>query len=112
MNDTMIAFSYIQLFQPRAVMNFSRVSMVLKIQPSNNLIQLDIAYPRTPEWVKYLPIFYPTEFLVLDQHAAKQDFLWDKPTPFGIQQQNAISTTGWLKKGFAINRIYLHCLKH
>ena len=52
MNDTMTVFSYIQQFQPRAVMNFSRSSMVKKNQFSNNLIQLDIAYPRMPEWVK------------------------------------------------------------
>ena len=49
MNDTMIVFSYIQQLQLRAVMNFHRSSMVRKIQFFNNLIQLDIAYLRTPE---------------------------------------------------------------
>ena len=37
--------------------------------------------------------FFPTESLVLDQHAEKQSFSWDKSSPFGIQQDNAISTT-------------------
>ena len=64
------------------------------------------------EWVKALPISYPIEFLVLDQHAEKQDFSWDKSNPFGTQQENDISTTWWLKKGFVTNQIYPRCLKH
>ena len=93
MNDTMIVFSYIQRFQLRTVMNFYKSSMVRKIQFSNNLTQLDIAYLRTPGWVKAVPISYPTEFLVLDQPAEKQNSSWDKFTLFGTQQENAISTT-------------------
>ena len=30
---------------------------------------------------------------VLDQHAAMQNFSWDKSSPYGIQQENVISTT-------------------
>ena len=56
-------------------------------------LQLDIAYLRTPEWVSALPISYPIESLVLDQHAEKQDSSWDKSTPFGTQKDSAISTT-------------------
>ena len=78
----MIVFSYIQRFQLRAATTFYKSSMGRKIQFSNNLIQLDIAYLRTPERVKALPIFYPIEFLVLDQHAESQDSSWDKSTPF------------------------------
>ena len=112
MNDTMIVFFYIQRFQLRAVTTLYISSMVRKIRFSNNLIQLDIAYLRTPEWVKALSISYPIEFLVLDQHAEKQDSSWDKSTPFGTQQENAISTICWPKKGFATNQIYQRCLKH
>ena len=36
---------------------------------------------------------YPTEFPVLDRHAAKQDFSWAKSELFGIQQGNAIFKT-------------------
>ena len=49
MSDTMIAFSHTQQSQLRAGTNFYRSSMVQKIQSSNNLIQMDIAYPQTPE---------------------------------------------------------------
>ena len=49
MNDTMTAFSYIQQFQPRAVMSFSRISMELKIHFFNDLIQSVIAYLLTLE---------------------------------------------------------------
>ena len=83
----------IQRFRLRIVTNFHRSSMVQKTQFFNNLIQLDIAYPRTPKWVKVLLIFFPTESLVSDQYAEKQSFSWDKSSPFGIQQDNAISTT-------------------
>ena len=86
-------FFCIQRFQLKIVTTFYRSSMVQKIQFSNHLIQLDIASPRTPEWVKVLLIFFPTESLVSDQHAEKQSFSWDKFSPFGIQQENAISTT-------------------
>ena len=86
--------------------------MVQKIQSSNNLIQLDIAYLQTLELVKVLLIFFPTESLVSDQHAEKQSFSWDKSSPFGIQQENAISTTWWLRKHNTINQIYQRCLKH
>ena len=112
MNDTMIVLSCIQRFQLRIVTTFYRSSMVQKIQFSNNLIQLGIADPRTPEWVKVSLIFSPTESLVLDQPAEKQSFSLDKSSLFGIHQDNAISTTWWLKKGFVINPIYQHCLKH
>ena len=72
---------------------FYRSSMVQKTQFSNNPIQLDIAYPQMPEWVKVLLICFPTESLVSDQHAEKQRLSWDKSSPFGIQQDNAMSTT-------------------
>ena len=62
----MIVSSYIQRFQLRAVTNFYSSSIVRNFQFSNNLIQLDIAYLRTPEWIKTLPISYLIEFLVLD----------------------------------------------
>ena len=87
MNDTMIVYSYFQRFQLRAVANFYRSSMVRKIQFFNNLFQLDIAYLRTPEWVTALPITYPIEFLVLHQHAEKQDSSWDKSTPLGLNRK-------------------------
>ena len=45
------------------------------------------------EWVKGVPTCYPTESLLLDQHAAKQNSPWDKSTPSEIQQENVISTT-------------------
>ena len=35
---------------------------------------MDIAYPRTPEAVKVLPISYPTQFRVSDQHAQSKNF--------------------------------------
>ena len=73
-NDCFLLHSTVQRFQLRIVMTFYRSSMVQKIQFSNNLIPLDIAYPRTPEWVKVLLIFFPTESLVSDQHAEKQSF--------------------------------------
>ena len=75
-------FFYIQGFQLRAVTNFYRSSMVRKIQFFNSLFQLDIAYLRTPEWVKALPIFYPIEVLVLDQHAEKKDTFMGQVYPF------------------------------
>ena len=37
--------------------------------------------------------FFPTESLVSDQHAEKQSFSWDNSSPFGIQQENVMSTT-------------------
>ena len=89
----MIAFSHIQQFQPRALMNFSRLSLEMKIQIFTNLIQSDIAYLLLHERVKALPTFYPTDFVILKQHAAKQDSSRDKSTPFGTQQENAIPTT-------------------
>ena len=49
MNDTMIVFSYIQQSQLKAATIFYRSSMALKLRSFNNLIQLDIAYPRTLE---------------------------------------------------------------
>ena len=61
--------------------------MELKIWFSNNLILLGIASLLMLEWVKVLPIFYPTESLVSDQHAEKQNFSWDKSTPFRIHLQ-------------------------
>ena len=100
MSDTKIAFSYTKQFQRRAVTNSWRSSMLPKIQSSNNLIQLGIAYQRTLEWVKVLPTSYPTEALVLNQHAAKQNSSWDKFNFSGIQQENVISTNLWLKKSF------------
>ena len=112
MNGTMIVFSYTQQFQPRAVTNFYRSSMVLKIRSFNNLIQLDIASLLTLEWAKFLRTSYPTESLLLDQHAAKQDCSWDKSTLFGTQQGSVTSTTLWLKKDFAINPTYRRCLRH
>ena len=42
-------FFYIQEFHLNAVTNSYRLSMELKIQFFINLIQWDIAYPRTPE---------------------------------------------------------------
>ena len=57
MNDRMIVFSCIQRFRLRIVTTFYRSFMVQKIQFSNNLIQLDITYPRTPEWVTVLLLF-------------------------------------------------------
>ena len=36
--------------------------------------------------------FLPTESLVSDQPAEKQNFSWDKSSPFGIQQAGALST--------------------
>ena len=74
MNDTMIALSFSQQFQPRAVTNFYRSSMVQKIRSSNNLIQPDIASLLMLEWAKVLPTSNPTEILVSDQHAAMQNF--------------------------------------
>ena len=110
MNDTMIVFFYIQQSQLRAATIFCRSSKAPTLQSFNNLIQLDIAYPQTLEWVKVLPIFYFTEALVSDQHAEKQNFSRDKSSPFGIQQEGAISTISWQKKGIAINPIYRCCL--
>ena len=91
MNDTTIDFSYIQQSQLRAVTIFYKSSMVPKIRSSNNLTRFDIAYPRTPEFIKVLPISYPTESPVLDQHAAKQNFSWDKSTPSRIQTYNLVT---------------------
>ena len=93
MNDTMIVFSYIQQSHLKAATIFCTLSMALKIQSFNNLIQLDIAYSRTAEGVKVLPTSCLTESLAFDQHAAKKDFSWDKSTLFSTQQENAISTT-------------------
>ena len=108
-------FSYTQNFQLRAAKNFYRSSMNLKIQSSNNLNQSDTACRRTLEWVKGLPTSYPTESLVLDRHAARQNCKTFQATSLrfsGIQQENVISTTSLLKKGFAINPAYRRCLKH
>ena len=58
--------------------------MELKFRFSNNLILLDIASLLMLERAKVLPYFYLTEFLVSDQHAEKQNFSWDKSSPFGI----------------------------
>ena len=60
--------------------NFYRSSLQLKIRYFNNLIRLDVAYLRTPEWAKFFPTSCPTEFLVLDQYAAKQNYSWDEST--------------------------------
>ena len=73
---------------------------------------MGIAYLRTPEWVKVSPIFYPRETLVSDQRAEKQNFSWDKSSPFEIQQAGAISTIWWLQTGFVISLIYQRCLIH
>ena len=86
--------------------NFYRSSMISKIRSSNNLFQLDIVSLLTLEWAKRLRTSYLTESLVLDQHAAKRDCSWDKSTNCGIQQDNVISTTSWLKKSFVINPSY------
>ena len=64
-NDKTVVFSYIQWFQLRAVTNFHRSSLELKIRFFNNLIQLDVWY----------------------QPAAKRSFSWDKSIPPGIQQE-------------------------
>ena len=42
----------------------------------------------------------------------RQNISWEKFTPLGIQQENAISTIWWLKKGFAINPTYRQCLNY
>ena len=42
---------------------------------------------------KGFAVFFTTESLVSDQHAEKQSFSWDKSSHFGVQQDNAISTT-------------------
>ena len=99
-------------FQLRAVTDSYRSSMELKIRFSNSLIQLEIASLLSLEWEKALPTSYPTGSLVLDQHAEKQNFSWDKPSPSRIQRGSVIFTTWWLKKDFAINPTYRHCLKH
>ena len=85
-------FPCIPQLRPRALTNSYRSSMGLKMRSFTNPIQLDIAYPRALEWVKVLRTSYPTESLVLNQHAGKQSFSWDKSTPFGIQQESALST--------------------
>ena len=54
---------------------------------------LDMASLLTGEWAKVLLTSYSTESLVLDQHAAKQDFSWDKSTLFGIQKESVTCTT-------------------
>ena len=86
----MIVFSYIQQFQRTQVKNFCRSFMGLKMRSSNNPIQSDIANLLTLDSVKSLPTSCLTEPLVLDQPAAKQNFLWDKSTPSGIQQVNVL----------------------
>ena len=86
--------------------------MEMKIRFSNNLIQLDIASLLMFERVKALPIFCLTEFLVSDQHAAKQNFSWDKSSPSGIQLEALYLQPGDYKKGFAINPSYRYCLEH
>ena len=50
--------------------------------------------------------------LVSDQPAAKQNSSREMSTFFGIQQEDVISTTLWLKKCSAINPICRNCLEH
>ena len=93
MNSTMIASTYIRKSQLRAVTNFYRSSMVQKIPSSNKLIRLNFVSLLKPERAKTLATSYPTESLALEQHAAKQDFSWDKSSRSRIQSENVISIT-------------------
>ena len=54
MNDTMIGFSYHHQFQPRAVMDFYRSFMGLKMRFFTNPIQIDIAFLLLKKFADFL----------------------------------------------------------
>ena len=86
----MIVFSCIRQFRLKIVTIFYRSSMEQKTQFSNNLIQLDIVYPRTLEWVKVLLIFFPTE----SQHAVILESIWETDlniTHFPVQRTGRLT---------------------
>ena len=77
-------FPYIQQFQPRAVTNFYKSSMELKIQSIIDPFQWDIAFLLTLEWVKVLRTSFSQRTPSLRSNCRKAKFhmgqvypLWD-----------------------------------